>query len=728
MAKGLNRQGVIHLWDKIKAKFVAKEAGKGLSTNDYTTAEKTKLANLNNYTHPTHGAKSNGLYKITVDAQGHVSNATDITKTDITNLGIPAQDTTYSNVTTSLDGLMSKSDKVKLDGIDEGANKYTHPSSHPATMITEDATHKFVTDSQISVWDAKSNFSGSYTDLTNKPTLGSLAAKSTVAKADLATDVQTSLGKADTALQSFTETDPTVPAWAKTSSKPSYTAGEVGAVPTSRKVNGKTLSDDVTIVAADISDVYSATEVDNKVSSSISTHNSATDAHSDIRTTLAAVKEDVDTFFKDATISTEAKDTLKEIQDYITSDVSAAAEMTASINNKVDKISGKGLSTNDLTDTLKSNYDTAYSHVSNKSNPHGVTLSTLGVSATATELNYVDGVTSNIQTQLDNKASNTHTHPYVSSMVVDGSTFTYNKGDGTTESFTLPSGGVSSWNDLQDKPFDDTTLVYKNSAMEMRKYIDDDGVSELYMFRAEHFSLEYGKTYTVIIDGVQYEAVHGAIGTDSTLGDWDNQGFEVIETTTICTILTKIQATSIEIIKQEVKQIDTKYLPEVTWNDLSDKPFCDNVQVYENDSMIMNKWTTEDDTEAIYVFEVSHFEFELELGKSYTVILDGVEHSVICNANGSNKIIGDTSVQGFRIIDYGNTQDIIIITLQPATSIKVIKNEVQQLDTKYIQNASTINDGLMSSTDKSNFDTLYASAYTNLTTTDANALVKEVFG
>ena len=61
--------------------------------------------------------------------------------------------------------------------------------------------------------------------------LGSLAFKSTVAKSDLADDVQTSLGKADSALQSFTETDPTVPAWAKAKTKPSYTASEVGALP-----------------------------------------------------------------------------------------------------------------------------------------------------------------------------------------------------------------------------------------------------------------------------------------------------------------------------------------------------------------------------------------------------------------------------------------------------------------------------------------------------------------
>ena len=58
--------------------------------------------------------------------------------------------------------------------------------------------------------------------------LGSLAFKSTVAKSDLASDVQTSLGKADSALQSYTETDPTVPAWAKAKTKPSYSKSEVG--------------------------------------------------------------------------------------------------------------------------------------------------------------------------------------------------------------------------------------------------------------------------------------------------------------------------------------------------------------------------------------------------------------------------------------------------------------------------------------------------------------------
>lgn len=36
--------------------------------------------------------------------------------------------------------------------------------------------------------------------------------------------------------------------------------------------------------------------------------------------------------------------------------------VTSMVSNKVDKVDGKGLSTNDLTSTLKSNYDKAYTH------------------------------------------------------------------------------------------------------------------------------------------------------------------------------------------------------------------------------------------------------------------------------------------------------------------------------------------------------------------------------
>ena len=167
MAKYLDSTGLTHLWAKIKnyvatyitnlnlgGTYVAKEDGKGLSTNDYTTDEKTKLAGI------AAGAEVN------VQSDWNA---------------------------TSGDAMIK--------------NKPTIPAA--------------VTESTVSGWGFTKN-TGTY----SKPSTG-------IPKDDLASAVQSSLEKADTALQSFTESDPTVPAWAKAASKPSYTASEVGAVATS---------------------------------------------------------------------------------------------------------------------------------------------------------------------------------------------------------------------------------------------------------------------------------------------------------------------------------------------------------------------------------------------------------------------------------------------------------------------------------------------------------------
>ena len=49
-----------------------------------------------------------------------------------------------------------------------------------------------------------------------------------------------------------------------------------------------------------------------------------------------------------------------------------------------------------------------------------ISLSTFGVTATAAELNYMDGVTSNVQTQLNGKAASSHTHNYAGSSSAGG--------------------------------------------------------------------------------------------------------------------------------------------------------------------------------------------------------------------------------------------------------------------------------------------------------------------
>lgn len=146
-------EGLSEIRNEIKTK-VDKEQGKGLSTNDFTSAYKQQVdaneqeisalqrdkepliknapikasmvdadtmplsdsiatsttkkitfANLktslkgyfdtlyNRYTHPTYSSRSSGLYKVTVDGSGHVNMVSAVTKPDITALGIPSQDT-----------------------------------------------------------------------------------------------------------------------------------------------------------------------------------------------------------------------------------------------------------------------------------------------------------------------------------------------------------------------------------------------------------------------------------------------------------------------------------------------------------------------------------------------------------------------------------------------------------------------------------------------------------
>lgn len=79
----------------------------------------------NKYTHPSHTARASGLYKITVDSLGHVTAVAKVEKTDITALGIPGSDTTYSLASDYNNGLMSPAQYSKLSGIESEANKTT---------------------------------------------------------------------------------------------------------------------------------------------------------------------------------------------------------------------------------------------------------------------------------------------------------------------------------------------------------------------------------------------------------------------------------------------------------------------------------------------------------------------------------------------------------------------------------------------------------------------------
>ena len=101
----LDDNGLSHLWAKITAKFVPQVSGKGLSTNDYTTAEKDKLkgiaagaqVNQNAFSNIKVGTKTVGADSVTdtleLEAGSNITLTPDTTSDKVT---ITAKDTTYS--------------------------------------------------------------------------------------------------------------------------------------------------------------------------------------------------------------------------------------------------------------------------------------------------------------------------------------------------------------------------------------------------------------------------------------------------------------------------------------------------------------------------------------------------------------------------------------------------------------------------------------------------------
>lgn len=100
--------------------FVKKEAGKGLSTNDYTNADKTKVTNLTDYVTGGTGAVSDANAATITLAKKNPTTGAASTSTVVIN-----------KATTTTAGVMSAADKTKLDGL----------SNYDDSTITQDITN-----------------------------------------------------------------------------------------------------------------------------------------------------------------------------------------------------------------------------------------------------------------------------------------------------------------------------------------------------------------------------------------------------------------------------------------------------------------------------------------------------------------------------------------------------------------------------------------------------------
>lgn len=132
----------------------------------YTTAERDKLAGLKNYVHPAHTAYNKGMYKVAVDDEGHVTEAETVTKSDITALGVPGENTTYEitrkgNLICLEGSDKSSSSAMTNDYVTHGAEKSYDVDPYKSYLIfyqrkPDDATSMApILDSSEDIWVSK---------------------------------------------------------------------------------------------------------------------------------------------------------------------------------------------------------------------------------------------------------------------------------------------------------------------------------------------------------------------------------------------------------------------------------------------------------------------------------------------------------------------------------------------------------------------------------------------
>lgn len=387
-------------------------AGSNVTITPDATNDKITIASKDTvYTHPNSGVTAGTYKSVTVNSQGHVtggSNPTTLSGYGITDAA--AKSHSHNAATSSEAGFMSAADKVSLDEVVELVGDTSVADQIAEAIVSKSDVGHTHTAAQVGADPSGSAASAlssakSYTDTkisnlinsapTTLDTLGEIATamdENADVVAALETAVGTKANASDLTAHTGNKSNPHGVTLSQlgitaTAAELNYVDGVTSSVqtqlnakvPTSRTVNGKALSANITLSASDV-----GADASGAANTALTNAKSYTDTQIDAMVGDDTVAHQISAAIEDVTLA------------------SFGVTATAAELNKLD-----------------------------------------GVTATTAELNYVDGVTSNIQTQLNGKAESGHTHSsYVnqnafSNVTVGSTTIT---ADTTTDTLTLVAG------------------------------------------------------------------------------------------------------------------------------------------------------------------------------------------------------------------------------------------------------------------------------------------------
>ena len=424
------------------------------------------------------------------------------------------------------------------------------------------------------------------------------------------------------------------------------------------------------------------------VDTKISTHNTSTDSHNDIRDLINGLTTRLNTL---ANSDDTTLDQMSEIVAYIK-------------NNKdlIDGITTTKVNVADIIDNLTTN-------VINKplSAAQGVVIK---------------GLIDALQIEVDGKVPTSRT--------INGKELIENIVLSATD-----VGAVDSWNDLKDKPFEDngeiiTTIFTGRAQLESMGdgHLQKEGS---YGQQANDLLLEVGQKYNVMWDGALYECTALSNGNYIYIGNaslsWDtssnidtSEPFCIFTTDGSCIVFWEggmrgYKNVEISNVKRNLKTIDEKYIPDTiarvedipnnivqtvnniepdengnveieipegfsgSWNDLKDKPFSET----QSAIILDTAFTITDKLEGYYL------EKPLGLTSEHicTVIFDGIEYENMPGREFGNMwyIGGPDNGIPFTVSDY---LEVIYADVGNHT-IKIIQNypsTIKTIDEKFIPN------------------------------------------
>ena len=259
---------------------------------------------------------------------------------------------------------------------------------------------------------------------------------------------------------------------------------------------------------------------------------------------------------------------------------------------------------------------------------------------------------------------------------------------------------VTSWDDLEDKPFYE--IISGDVLLEEQTINLNESIGNTYCTNIDFsLTITQGTEYTVIWDGIPYKVIAGnnTLGNMYWGGSSPNTGepFFIGVSSDSLYVAAETQGNHTLAIysdyNYELKQLDSKFIPDISWNNLKDKPFY---EIFEGNILLEEQSVNCSKPYGNGYYTRISKVVTFTTGEEYTVIWDGIPYKITPTSNkwGNTYLEGSSDNTGEPFfINIDNSSIYIFAETQGEHTFAICSSnynyELKHVDPKFIPNIST---------------------------------------